>query len=1189
VLLALGTPRLAATQVGTTTDIITGTVTGPDGQPLPGAVVEATSTETQVSRQRTTDARGRFALLFPEGGGQYQLVVRYVGMAPARLTVARQGDEDRLVANVRMDLVAAVLEPITVQGRAEPRGIERAGPGATGRDLRTEAMTRLPITASDLNALATLAPAVVGIGETDSTRAAFSVAGQRPTANNITLDGLSYGSGSVPQDAIRTTRVVTNSYDVARGQFSGGLVASTTRGGTNIPQGAFTYAGRDRSLAWGGVTSSPFSQGYTLNQLGGGMGGPIVRNRLFVFAALQGRWRDQALPSLATADPATLSRLGVSSDSAARFLALTGATGAPMAVPDLRGDRATNNAVALLRIDWNLSDAQTLMLRVDGRWYSQDPTRVGSLALPSTGGTRSERAGGVMASLTSRLGEHVINEVRGYLSTERTNASGFFTLPEGRVRVASKLPDSTLGIATLAFGGNPGFPQYTDNTSVEGREELSWLAPGAAHRVKLGASVNGVRLRADQTPNQLGTFFFHSLDALAAGRADAFTRTLALIEQAGTSWNGALYLGDTWRAGGGFQLTYGARLEATRFGGAPPYNATVDSLFGIRSDRIPSEVHVSPRAGFTWALGGGAGEPPATTLRGGLGDFRSLTPTSLYAAALGAPGLSNAETQLVCIGSAVPTPDWARYMQDGSTIPLQCVDTATAVTISPHPNATLFDPAYTAPRAWRASFGVQRRMLGSYTVSADASYARGVSQYGFRDLNLVRAARFTLPDEGGRPVYVPAGSIVPANGALSSLDSRLDPQFGQVLAIGSDLQSDTRQVTFAFNRVPARGATFQLSYTFSRARDQSSFSCCAASQGFASPTTAGNPNAREWATSSFERRHAFLATVTYPVTAALEVTAIGRFASGAPLTPLIGSDINGDGARNDRAFVFDPATASDTAVARGMRALLEAAPSPVRTCLTRQAGRVAARNSCTGPWQPSFDVQINWRPGYFGRDRRLTLAILTVNLLGGLDQWLHGPAHLHGWGFTGAPDPVLLYVRGFDPAAQRFRYAVNGRFGATVGANGGVTVPFQIAIQGHLTIGPGRTRDRLRAVLGGSASPGVDGAGLADFVSRVAQILPNPITTILGLRDTLRLSTDQVVRLQAISDSLDARTRLVSDSLQAEVQRAGDRPDPRTLYARLRPKLAVGREHIRQALESARGALTPYQWAQLPDALKTRH
>src|SRR5207249_1877386 len=233
------------------------------------------------------------------------------------------------------------------------------------------------------------------------------------------------------------------------------------------------------------------------------------------------------------------------------------------------------------------------------------------------------------------------------------------------------------------------------------------------------------------------------------------------------------------------------------------------------------------------------------------------------------------------------------------------------------------------------------RVRGTYTVSVDASYARGRSQYGFRDLNLVGTPRFTLPDEANRPVFVPADSIVPATGVLSLQQSRVNPRYGQVIAIGSDLQSDSRQLTLGLGGFTARGATFQLSYTLTHARDQSSFSCCAASQGFSAPTTAGDPNAREWATSSFERRHSLL----------------GRLTSGVPFTPLVGSDVNGDGARNDRALVFDPATTADTALANGMRALLGTASPGVRACLQSQAGRVAARNSCTGPWQPSLDLQ----------------------------------------------------------------------------------------------------------------------------------------------------------------------------------------------------------------------------------------
>src|SRR5205807_2524504 len=486
----------AAAQVGTTTDIITGTVVGPDSQPLAGALVQALSVETQISRNATTDARGRFTIVFPDGGGQYDLTVRFIGMAPATVSVARQGDEDRLVANVQMGASAVPLEAVTVSARRGSRLVERVGPGAVGRSLSADQLARLPVDALDLKTVATLVPGVLALAATDSTGADFSVAGQRPTANAITLDGLSLGGGSVPQDAIRSTRVVTSSYDAARGQFSGGFVASTTRSGKNIPQGSFTYTLRDRSLAWGQVTTSPFGQGYTQNQLSGGMGGPIVRNRLFVFGALQARWRGQALPSLASADPLTLARLGVSPDSASRFLP-------PALVP----------------------------------------------------------------------------------------------VPAGRVQVASDLPDGRHGVATLAFGGNAGLPQRVDIVGLELSEELSWLPGGGAHRPKLGALLSGTGLDQNQTPNQLGTFVFPSLSALAADSPASFSRVFAPVVQGGTAWNGALYLADSWRTGG-LQVTYGTRLESARFSGAPPYNRAVDSLFALRTDRIPEHTRLSPRIGF---------------------------------------------------------------------------------------------------------------------------------------------------------------------------------------------------------------------------------------------------------------------------------------------------------------------------------------------------------------------------------------------------------------------------------------------------------------------------------------------------------------------------------------------------------------------------------------------------------------
>jgi len=112
--------------------------------------------------------------------------------------------------------------------------------------------------------------------------------------------------------------------------------------------------------------------------------------------------------------------------------------------------------------------------------------------------------------------------------------------------------------------------------------------------------------------------------------------------------------------------------------------------------------------------------------------------------------------------------------------------------------------------------------------------------------------------------------------------------------------------------------------------------------------------------------------VTYPFGPDLELTGIGRLSSGAPFTPMVASDVNGDGARNDRAFVFDPAGAAPEAAA--MSRLLAAADPRVAACLESQVGQVAQRNSCRGPWQGSFDMQLNYRPDILELHRRLTVS-----------------------------------------------------------------------------------------------------------------------------------------------------------------------------------------------------------------------
>ena len=343
--------------------------------------------------------------------------------------------------------------------------------------------------------------------------------------------------------------------------------------------------------------------------------------------------------------------------------------------------------------------------------------------------------------------------------------------------------------------------------------------------------------------------------------------------------------------------------------------------------------------------------------------------------------------------------------------------------------------------------------------------------------------------------------------------------------------------------------------------------------------------------SSFDRRHSITGSLTYPVNLGLEVTATARLASGAPFTPLVGSDINGDGARNDRAFLFDPASSStDSAVAAGMTKLLATSPAGVRTCLATQLGGASARNSCRGVWQPSLELQMNWRPQMFGLNRRLMVSVTTQNLLGGLDELVHGRDKLHGWGAVRSQDNTLLYARGFDPIANTYHYEVNERFGASRRGANGISIPFQVGVNARLMVGPDRVRDAIDAVRGAALGRGGRGGGegarpgLGGFAGALANF--NPVAQILALKDTLKLNAEQVAKLQAVSDSLNVKNTDLAQVVRKDVEGAGANPDMAALNARLRPALEKVQANQQAALAQARAILSAEQWAKLPPRIR---
>ena len=159
--------------------------------------------------------------------------------------------------------------------------------------------------------------------------------------------------------------------------------------------------------------------------------------------------------------------------------------------------------------------------------------------------------------------------------------------------------------------------------------------------------------------------------------------------------------------------------------------------------------------------------------------------------------------------------------------------------------------------------------------------------------------------------------------------------------------------------------------------------------------------------------------------------------------------MNGDGRGGDRAFVPDPSTTSDTALARQLRSLLANGSVTAADCLTPYLGRVADRGGCRTPWSATLNMQYRLpMPSALGR--RFTANLYFDNVLGAVDQLVHGSSGQLGWGGPVNPDPVLLVPRGFDSVSKAFRYTVNPRFGETRPALTLDRMPFRITLDFQL-------------------------------------------------------------------------------------------------------------------------------------------
>jgi hypothetical protein len=627
------------------------------------------------------------------------------------------------------------------------------------------------------------------------------------------------------------------------------------------------------------------------------------------------------------------------------------------------------------------------------------------------------------------------------------------------------------------------------------------------------------------------------------------------------------------------------RIDGNSYRSAPEGNADLQALFGVRNDHVPSGLYVSPRVGFSWTygtaaqIGGfeGAFRGPRAVVRGGIGIFQGTPGTQLIGQAIDNTGLPGALQQVNCSGIAVPTPDWGAYLASQSAIPAQCADGTTgSVFASTVPNVVLFSDGYAAPRSLRSNVNWSGPVLGNrFSGQLDLTYSANLHQQGFVDLNLSPVSRFVLASEGGRPVFVQPTSIDAGTGVVAARDARISPLYNRVTENRSDLRSESRQVRVSLSPMTMNSSrSWSLSYVYSNVRDRQ--------RGFGS-NTAGNPFDVVWARSTLDAGHQIQYSLFYNLFDLVRVNWFGNIRSGTPFTPLVSGDVNGDGYNNDRAFVFDPAAAPDARLAADMQSLMAGAPSSVRSCLQAQLGRVAGRNSCTGPWTTSANLSISFNPLKVRMPQRATLSFAVSNPIGAADLLLHGSDNVRGWGQQAVPDQSLVFVRGFDPATRSYRYDVNQRFGSTNPAFSAFRTPVTVTAMMRFDLGPTRERQSLMQQL--NVGRRTDGNKFPENTLKAIYGnggLINPLATILRQSDTLQLTGPQADSLATLNRWYVIRLDSVWSPVAKYLAELPDDYNASAAYHRYRQAREATVDLLRLISGNVRGLLTDAQRRLLP-------
>ncbi|ADV81201.1 TonB-dependent receptor [Terriglobus saanensis] len=853
---------------------IRGTVTDPSGAPIAGVNVVVKNLDTGFTRELTSDTSGGYlAPSLPIG--TYSVTATSSSFAPFIQSGIHVDAGSDLTVNEALK-VGSVATEVQVTGDAPIIETTRVD---LGRTISEAEVQNLPLTSRNPYNFILFQPGVSGHPNAEN--------GIPRTVNTnglvdrvqYQLDGMvdtetdRYGLRlfAISDSYVQQVQTVSNAFNAEFGNTAGIIYNVITPQGTNQLHGMAQYIWRPKAASSCPMLQNcdPTSSIYKakpdlhVDDFVGRAGGPVVKDRLFLFGAYE---------KLKRANPQAIT---VTSANQAALIAAGVAASDFNTAPQVQRAQWVN-----VRGDWTINKSNQAFIRYN--YFRNDypfNTNVGGLYLQSAASDFRDRAHILGAQLITTFSPVVLNEFRGsWPYRNQAHISGPLT---------GAGPMVTISSVVNGFGGTNGAGDKFQEKIPSFNDNVTWVHGKHSFKFGTGFQKNLDTQLADVYTQYTFSSITQYLSAKNGTSPHVYSSVAASIGRPGAAYHSiffSFFAQDTWQIAKNLTANYGVRYDQYR---APDGLASAP-LTQTQSFHTP-KGNFAPRVGFAYT------PMPGTVVRVSGGMYYEATPTNSWYTPLYNNGLVGTGSYIASVANSSTTeaqgaanPCLPAFPNTPSAISTSCIAAQSVTALNPN-----FKNGYT----WNANAQVAQQLGKNDSLTMGYVLTQGRNLAFLRNSNLKYSGLGALAD--GRLIY----------SSTPSAATRIDSRFNNITLIDVGSNSSYNALVASYEHRLSAGLTVAANYTWSHAISNTPEGY---TYEFSTPVEDTDNPKRDRANSGINRPNSFTLSTDYVpqthfankyvngVFTNNRFSILGNFSSGDAQTITTGTKLNGDSLATSR-------------------------------------------------------------------------------------------------------------------------------------------------------------------------------------------------------------------------------------------------------------------------------------------------